>query len=194
MEQEKIKGLLADYYEGLTSRKDELILMDYFRHSEVPVEMEADRELFLSLYDASKDEIPDHQFDEKLFATIEEIEKKKAPAGIRRLIYTVSGVAAGLLLLAGSYFFLYERQVQEITFANNDYSIDETMLAYEEARNALLLVSQVMNTGTEQLGMLSKMTDAAHELTVINKFYEGAGELQMLSKFEETTDKIFNNQ
>ena len=189
MELKKIKALLADYYEGKTSREDELTLMNFFRHSEVPPEMEADRLLFISMLEASAEEIPDKRFDEKLFAAIEQHDRRKEPAGIRKIIYTVSGIAAGLLVLVGSYFLMVE-QVNDIVYADDEYTIDETMLAYEEAKNALLLVSRVMNTGTEQLRTLSKMTDATRELGIINKFHQGASELQILSKFDETTDKI----
>ncbi len=189
MELKKIKALLADYYEGKTSREDELMLMNFFRQSEVPPEMEADRLLFISMHEASAEEIPDKQFDEKLFAKIEQHDHSKEPAGIRKIIYTVSGIAAGLLVLVGSYFLMVE-QVNEIVYVDDEYTIDETMLAYEEAKNALLMVSRVMNTGTEQLRTLSKITDATQELRIIHKFHQGAGELQMLSKFDETTDKI----
>lgn len=193
MELKKIKALLADYYEGKTSREDELMLMNFFRQSEVPPEMEADRMLFISMQEASAEEIPDKRFDEKLLAIIEHSDHRKEPASIRKIIYTVSGIAAGLLLLVGSYFLMVE-QVNDIVHVDDEYTTDETMLAYEEAKNALFLVSRVMNTGTEQLQTLSKMTDATRELGIINKFHQGTSELQILSKFEETTDKIMTKQ
>ena len=189
MELKKIKALLADYYEGKTSREDELMLMNFFRNSEVTPEMEADRLLFISMHEASAEEIPDTRFDEKLLAAIEQNDHRKEPASIRKIIYTVSGIAAGLLLLVGSYFLMVE-QVNDIVYVDDEYTTDETMLAYEEAKNALFLVSRIMNTGTEQLQTLSKMTDATRELGIINKFHQGASELQILSKFDETTDKI----
>lgn len=116
--------------------------------------------------------------------------------GIRRLVYTISGIAAGLLLLAGSYFLLVERQVQDIVSITVDepYTTEEAMLAYEEAKNALLLVSRVMNTGTEQLGALSVMTEATSDLEMLNRLNQGTNELQMLSKFEEAKNKIMTKE
>ncbi len=281
MELKRVKVLLADYYEGVTSREEEQLLMEFFLTGNVPAGMEADRQLFLSLHKASEAGIPDKDFDEKLFAAIgihdtgqrlpgnektdqhiskpqsEYIQNSKErpvsatigqqkgseasskskqsshadtiqqddrptersersiqqdgrptersiqqdgrptelstePGGIKRLVYTISGIAAGLLLLAGSYFFLVERQVQDIVSISGEeqYTTEEAMLAYEEAKNALLLVSRVMNTGTEQLEALSIMTEATRDLEMLNRLNQGANELQMLSKFEEAKNKI----
>ena len=192
MELKKIKALLSDYYEGKTSREDELKLMNFFRHSEVPLEMEDDRLLFISMFEASSEEIPDKHFDEKLIAAIEQHDQGKRPARIKKIIYTMSGIAAGLLVIFGSYFLLVE-QVNDIAYDDGEYTIEETMLAYKEAKNALMLVSMVMNTGTEQLQTLSKITEATQDLAIINKLHQGASELQILSKFDETTDKIMTN-
>lgn len=256
MELKRVKVLLADYYEGVTSREEEQLLMEFFLAGNVPAGMEADRQLFLSLHKASEAGIPDKDFDEKLFAAIgihdteqrlpgkektdQHISKQQSeyiqnskerpvsatisqqkgseassksnqsshadtiqqdgipterstePGGIKRLVYTISGIAAGILLLAGSYFFLVERQVQDIVSISGEeqYTTEEAMLAYEEAKNAILLVSRVMNTGTEQLEALSIMTEATRDLEMLNRLNQGANELQMLSKFEEAKNKI----
>ncbi len=267
MELKRVKVLLADYYEGVTSREEEQLLMEFFLAGNVPAGMEADRQLFLSLHKASEAGIPDKDFDEKLFAAIgihdteqrlpgkektdQHISKQQSeyiqnskerpvsasisqqkgseasskskqsshadtiqqdgrptersiqqdgrpterstePGGIKRLVYTISGIAAGILLLAGSYFFLVERPVQDIVSISGEeqYTTEEAMLAYEEAKNAILLVSRVMNTGTEQLEVLSIMTEATRDLEMLNRLNQGANELQMLSKFDEAKNKI----
>lgn len=186
MELKKVKALLTDYYEGKTSREEEALLTEFFIEGKVPSELEADRMLFLSIDESAHEELPDDQFDEKLFAEIEKVDNKKEDGRVRRMLYAISGVAAGILLLAGSYFFIFEKEVDQFVYADTEYTDQETMLAYEEAKGALLLVSQVMNTGTEQLGALSKMSDAANDLKMINKFHQGTNELQVLSKFDET--------
>lgn len=190
MEIEKVKGLLADYYEGRTSREDEKLLLEYFLNEEVPEELEADRRLFLSFNDAAGEEIADQGFDEGILAVIREYEEAGRQTRMRRIYYTFSGVAAGFLILIGSYFFLIEQPSVPVTGIEPGYTSEETMLAYHEARNALLLVSSVMNTGTDQLEALSRIPDATSELNILNKFYEGTRELQTLSKFEETRERI----
>jgi hypothetical protein len=195
MDLKKIKALLADYYEGLTSKEEESFLREFFIRGEVPPEMEADRLLFMSLKESVEDILPDRQFDEKLFTAIEQQDRqnrvnarKNSPT--RRMFITVSGIAAGILILLGSYFLLVERQMQEGLLAGDEYTVEETLLAYEEARNALIMVSQVMNRGTAPLEPLSKMETATRQLNVIGKFYEGTSELRPLSKFDETVTSL----
>ena len=202
MDLKKVKALLADYYEGRTSKEEEDYLKDFFSKEKVPPGMEADRLLFLSLAGSADEVIPDRQFDEKLFAAIAEQEDQNNNANNRKtgsksltrhLIIAVSGIAAGLMILIGSYFILAERQGEESLLAGEEYTVEETMLAYEEARNALLLVSGVMNRGTAELESLSKLEAATRELHMINKFHHGLYELQTLAKFDETVTSLGNN-
>ena len=191
MDLKKAKALLADYYEGQTSKEEETLLKRFFSGSEVPSEMEADRLLFLSLIESSAENIPDPHFDEKLFDAIEEMEQKKSrKVNVRNMIITLSGIAAGLAILIGSYFIMIEKRVEEGMLASEEYTVDDARLAYEEARNALLMVSQVMNKGTAKLEPLSKMTDATRELNILNKFHQGTSELQALSRFDEAINTV----
>lgn len=202
MDLKKVKALLAEYYEGRTSSEEEAFLKDFFSKEKVPSEMEADRLLFLSLMESEGETLPDQQFDEKLFAAIEQQDRQNKSADSRKIIsksltrrmfIAVTGIAAGILILLGSYFMLIERQVQDGLLAGEEYTVDETMLAYEEARNALLLVSHVMNRGTAGLEPLSKMEEATRELHMINKFHQGANELQALSRFDEAVTSLGRN-
>ena len=191
MDMKIIKALLADYYKGKTSREDEDYLVNYFLNSRVPQEMEADRLLFISLNESAREEIPDEQFDEKLFAAIEEQDVKNDRKGsIKKLLITISGIAAGILILTGSYF-LIEKQIADRFMVSEEHVItDDTQIAYNEARDALLLMSEVMNKGTGELEAFSKMTDATRELAMINKFNKAANELQAIGKFDETISNI----
>jgi hypothetical protein len=97
-------------------------------------------------------------------------------------------------LLAGTYFILADRNADVNISGQGEYNLDEARIAYKEARNALLLVSQVMNTGASQLEPLSKISEVADELSMINRFHLGVEELQVLSEFEKAKEKItFNN-
>ncbi len=190
MDLKKIRLLLENYYEGKTGREEEALLTRFFLSDKVPADLEADRLLFLSVKDASDREIPDKEFDKKLFDAIEENDRLKKRSAKMRLIYTISGVAASLLLIVGSYLLFFEGEVREVVATDGHYSEQEMLMAYTEAKNALLLVSSVMNTGTEQLESLSKMTEATRELGAIHKFHQGATGLGVLSKFDETVSAL----
>ena len=191
MDLKRVKALLDEYYEGRTSREEEIFLLNFFRGQNIPVEMKADKLLFLSMYESSKDEIPNEKFEEKLFAAIDESDHEKKKKGIvRKLLLAATALAASVLLFMGGYLFLANRQTGDPFLVSDEYSTDDTRHAYEEARSALLLVSGVMNKGTEQLGALSKMSDATQELNMLNKFYQGAVELQAISRFDNTVSDI----
>jgi hypothetical protein len=190
MDLKKARELLADYYDGKTSREEEILLMKFFTENEVPSEMEADRLMFLSFTGASEVVMPDTRFDEKIIELITSQTRDREKRAIKKLIFSISGIAAGILIIAGAYFLFMEQKLENVVLVGHEYTIYETHLAYEEARNALLLVSRVMNTGSEQLDAISKISDAAGELKMINKFSQGIGELQPLTKFEETHQKI----
>lgn len=189
MDLKKIRVLLENYYEGKTGREEEALLTRFFLSDKVPADLEADRLLFLSIKDASDREIADKEFDKKLFDAIGENDRLKKRSATMRLVYTVSGVAASLLLIVGSYLLFFEGEVREVVTTDH-YTEQEMLMAYNEAKNALLLVSSVMNTGTEQLEALSKMTEATRELGAIHKFHQGATGLGILSKFDETVSAL----
>lgn len=190
MDLKRVKALLNEYYEGRTCREEEILLMNFFRGQNIPADLEADKLLFLSMFESSKDKIPDGKFEEQLLAAIDESERAKKKGRIRNILFAATGIAASLLLFLGSYFFLAERQVEDTLLVNEEYSIDDAQHAYEEARNALLLVSQTMNKGTGQLSVLSKMSDAPQDLNMLNKFYQGTVELQAISRFDKTVSEI----
>lgn len=191
MELERIKVLLDKYYQGKTSREEEIDLADFFMDPGVPSEMEADRLLFISLKESSKVTIPDERFDEKLFASIDALDKRKVrKSNINKLIISLSGMAAGLLIFIGSYFYLMENTVEDNLQVSHSQAIDDPQFAYEEAKDALLMVSWIMNKGTTELEALSRMDDATRELAMINKFHQGTGELSVISRFDETVTGI----
>ncbi len=190
MDLKKIKSILADYFEGKAGREEEELLKQFFSGNDVPPEMKADKMMFMSLKEASSVEIPDSKFDKKVMAAISAREIALASGRRRRLVYTISGIAASVLLLAGSYLFLFERQVQEFVMSDEHYTEQEMMLAYEEAKNALLLVSSVMNTATGELAPLVKISEAKRELEAIHRFHQGASGLRVLSVFDETVSVL----
>jgi hypothetical protein len=172
MDLKKIRALLAEYYEGRTSIKEEISLTDFFSGPDVPSDLEADRLLFLSLSESAKEIITDEHFDEKLFAAIERQDNEARKRVTRKLLIGLSGIAAGVIILMGSYLLLRENQAEESFLVSEERIIHDPETAYQEARNALILISQVMNKGTGELGSLSKLTDATRELQMISRFDE----------------------
>lgn len=87
-----IDDLLTKYFEGETSTEEERRLRAFFASGKVPQRLSAYRPIFAF-------------FDEE----IEKRKREKTQTGRRQMLYWVSGIAAGLLLLLGiGRFFLVQ--------------------------------------------------------------------------------------
>ncbi len=103
-ELDDIKRLLSRWYEGETTDAEEQLLYDFFASSDVPSEMEIEKELFLRLKELGESAELPAGFDEKLSAEIDKWTEVKQQASLRPRRFTVkrwgwiSGIAASLLL------------------------------------------------------------------------------------------------
>ncbi len=170
---EKIRVLLEKFYEGETDRNEEELLKSFFLSANAPADMEADRQLFLALHEESSLEVPDGEgFEELFFDALEDIEKKEQKSA-RTIYLRFAAIAASFLLIAGSYFLIvHEYGIEKNGLSYQEYSPEDPEKAYKEAKNALLLVSSVMNKGTEELQTLSKFEEARNEMAKISKFHD----------------------
>lgn len=67
---------------------------------------------------------------------------------------------------------------------------DDPQLAYLETRKALLIVSEKLNEGTQNLQALGKLDQGINSLTPVFSFGPGIQHLNKLSKFNETIELI----
>jgi hypothetical protein len=70
----------------------------------------------------------------------------------RRFALSIASAAAGVLILAGTYFFFLHRAEPRDTFS-------DPQLAYAETMKILYNVSSKINQGTRPLNSLGKMQD-----------------------------------
>ena len=168
----EIEILLAKYYEGKTSLDEENVLRRYFSESEVPEHLQPDRDLFLGLV-ADKTREPIHiDFERDILGVVEETKAAKEvhKRSIPQRLYWISGIAASLMLIIASYFFLQSNSMQD-TYSN-------PQLAYNETKKILSYVSTKMNKGLDPVeeGLYS--------------FSNGTGELEKLSKISKGMDEV----
>jgi len=71
---------------------------------------------------------------------------------IRRILIPVLSAAAGLIILAGSYFFFVHEKLPEDTFS-------DPKIAYAETMKILMDVSTQLNHGTQSLQAVGKMDE-----------------------------------
>jgi hypothetical protein len=167
MNAEELNSLVEKYYNGDTSREEEIFLRDFFTGDSVPDGYEAESEIF-SFYKLNDEiPVPSEDFESKILARINDAERKKDKFNIRVYLIPILGAAASILIMAGSWIFFAKKVELRDTFS-------DPKIAYAETRKILLDVSAKMNHATlalEPVGKMNKMKaksfDAINKSTVI---------------------------
>ena len=179
----EIRKLLDRFYTGETTLEEEQILQDYFSSTSIPEELMPDRDLFRSLGTSDSVAVPEG-LNQKILDVIDQQEKKVVRT--RRIsVFSLSGLAAGLLVVIALYvgYFRADRPGMLAHQMTDTYENPDD--AYEEARRTLAYVSAKLNTGTsglEHVKQVSKTTsDPLKSLSKINK---GTKELSLLGQLQ----------
>lgn len=151
MEKQELKILLDKYYNAETTIEEEALLRRYFRENECNDEFKTDKAVFEYYNQLSEIPAPEKDFEERIFSALE----KKSSFGynsLRKLFIAFSGIAAGLIILAGSYFFVNSRRAPADTFT-------DIQSASAAAMEILCMVSERINQGTQAIGPVIKIND-----------------------------------
>lgn len=152
MKKEELNRLLEKYYSGESTVEEEEALKTFFTEADTTEGYEAEKAIF-GYYSASMDiPEPSDDFEVRILKGIDESVNRSSPAGTRNLIRVVLSTAAGLLILAGSYFFFTDKNEIQDTF--NDPEI-----AYAETIKILLDVSSQLNKGNRSLEPIGKINE-----------------------------------
>lgn len=99
---DEIKSLLEAYYDGATTIEQEKLLCDFFTSTtEIPAELECDKQIFNSLHSTNinKFKIPDN-LENKLISHIDNLEKNEQNNRKKWILpFTIISVAACIILL-----------------------------------------------------------------------------------------------
>ncbi|BEG99123.1 hypothetical protein [Bacteroides sedimenti] len=164
----EIEKLIADFYEGKTSVEQEKELKLFFETQDVPPHLMAEKRVFLEMFfDDNEIEIPPH-LEQKLSNQIDSWAEKENRTKLhqsRRIKswYFISGIAASVCLILG--IALYRPDKQEKTVLTDTYTNPQD--AYRETQKALLLVSNNLNKGMNQMEHAEK--DVKKVNAIINK-------------------------
>lgn len=137
MELQKIEQLLDKYFEGETSLKEEKMLRDYFNTQEVAPHLKAYQSMFVH-FSVSKAEMSDKEV--KVFS------EKSAIQHHRSVWYAI---AAGLAIVLGVTFFFQQQKTSA-------FEEQEVLMAYEQTKNALQMVSEIFNESASQLTYINE--------------------------------------
>lgn len=141
MTTQELRKQIDSFFESNLSEADEQALRDYLATHEVPQEFLAEKRIVLALVPHTV-EIPEG-LEERLSSFIDRLPARKKAMRIAPVWRWVSGIAA-IVVLASAAALYFTRQP-----ASPQLNAQE-MYACAEAQQALLLVSQKLNKGTQQ--------------------------------------------
>lgn len=179
-----IEKILEKYFNGETSLSEERRLREFFRQEEIPAHLAELKEQFLLFDEESREELPGN-FDETLFNEIN-IRERSSRISKRTYIYYISGVAATILILITIFV-----RFDPFTSSTNN-SINDPVIAFEEASKILYFVSDKFNQGANPLKKVTRFEDGVNSLNSITKFDEGVNKATPVSRFSQITKLITN--
>ncbi len=185
---EEVRKLLDRFYQGETSLEEEKLLEQYFSSTTVPEELIPDRDLFGSFGNESSSVVVPEDLNQKIIASIDQVERKVTRT--RRIsVFSLSGLAAGLLVMIAVYLF-YIRTDGPAILASNPMvdTYDNPLDAYEEAKRTLAYVSAKLNSGTSELQHVRQISKTAEPLMSLSKINKGSRELSLLGQLKRVKD------
>ncbi len=141
MELNKIEKLIEAYFEGKTTIEQEQRLRSYFSRDQVASHLEPYKSMFVAFLQA-KQEVSTRDF------------KVTGVTQTRNRWYGIAATIAVLAVLAG-FMFSNSRITQEEK---------EALAAYKQTKEALQLLSQKFNQGTETLVAINEFTVAKNKV------------------------------
>ena len=148
-----IEALLERYYDAQTSEAEEQRLKDFFLHEEVPVHLQAEKEMFLQL---QATDVPEG-LEERLSQSIDRWGKKHRTLRLQ----WIGSIAASLLLLFGAGWYLQEPPRKDTCATPEE--------AYAEAQKALVMFSTALNKGMKQMDALHETTERVEKIFTYNE-------------------------
>ncbi len=148
-----IEALLERYYDAQTSEAEEQRLKDFFLHEEVPVHLQAEKEMFLQL---QATDVPEG-LEERLSQSIDRWGKKHRTLRLQ----WIGSIAASLLLLFGAGWYLQEPPRKDTCATPEE--------AYAEAQRALVMFSTALNKGMKQMDALHETTERVEKIFTNNE-------------------------
>jgi len=180
----RINELLKRFYKGETTLEEEKYLEQFFSKDNVPEALFADKELFMVMKEPVDIEIPD-DLNAKISDAIDRAERNELKT--RRISwFSLSGLAAGLLVLISVYLF-FLKDGSESLFAGKtmEDTYDDPIEAYEEVKRTLAYVSDKFNEGTSELKHIQKVNRTVENLQPLTLINKGNKEIRLLKKLEK---------
>ena len=154
---EDIKGLLAQYYDGLTTEEEENTLRTYFNGNDIDASLK-DESIFFTALQSSECPTP-AGMEERLSRQINqwntlEVTNRRAIRHIN--LRWIVGIAASLLLLFATGAIVYQNENKSPQTEQDTYTNAKD--AYAETSKALMKFSKTLNKGIDTTENITNKT------------------------------------
>jgi len=160
MELTTIRELVEKYWNGETSREEEAQLKRYFQEEEAPADLKKEAALFRYYRFNTQSHTLDERFDELLTRRIERKQTRQRWLTFRPALQIAAAIAFVIFTA-----ILFKEEWENPTTENSivatvEDTYEDPRLAYEQTKEALLLVSSLMNEGTQHIQELETFSEA----------------------------------
>ncbi|OFX89102.1 MAG: hypothetical protein A2W99_02120 [Bacteroidetes bacterium GWF2_33_16] len=194
MKKQEIKSLLEKYYKGETNSEEERILFEYFSGQDIDSEFLADKEYFEFINTEVRQFSAVEDLSDSIWENIEkhEIKSKYKEIKFNKINKVILAIAASIIITVVSVTIIkYEFLTNEKqTYFADTYDNPES--AYLEAKKALLMVSEMLNKGTNHIENLDSFEKGTKNIGLISNFDKGLDELKPLKSIEIANKYIKN--
>ena len=159
MELTNIRELVEKYWSGDTTLEEEALLRQYLATEEVPADLKKEAALFRYYQAQTRFRNLDAQFEERI---TRRIQRKQSPhwcityRPIMRVAAAVVMIVVAAMLLKTEWLDTHE---ETPPLATED-TYEDPRLAYEQTKEALLLMSSLMNEGAQHMEKLETFSEA----------------------------------
>lgn len=195
MSREEITRLLKKYYSATSTEEEEELLRQYLSDDKASGEFYAEKKIF-DYYKIMKLCVPEpsKDFQERIFTELNKSDNASDNTSWRRIRLYISGIAAGLVILIGSYFLLIYQSQPEDTFSDSAVAYAESMkILYEVSsrlNKCIKIIEPVERLQTVTLKSVNAIVEPA--LKAEEKLQQLQNKIELLEKDHEDTENTEN--
>lgn len=192
MKKQEMKSLLEKYFDGESSLEDEKKILAYFSGEDIDPELLAEKEYFNFLENEKTQLLAQEDISEKIWETIEKSEIKPTinlyqfPKFSRIFLAIAAGIVITIVSVTLIKYEFTTKKDQQLF--SDTYSDPE--MAYQEAKKALLFISEKLNKGTDPMQNLKSFKKGTESLGLIDNLDKGLNELRPIKSIEKVDKYI----
>ncbi|MDP4222626.1 MAG: hypothetical protein Q8868_04860 [Bacteroidota bacterium] len=185
MNQEEIKRLLEKYYNGESTEAEETLLKEFFSREDIPDDLAEEREIFRYFSGPEGIPEPSPEFESRIISALDSVDRESFKLRQRRMYGILTGIAAGIAILAGSYYFFLHKPGPRDTYS-------DPQIAYTETMKILYNVSVQLNNGTSALKPVGKLNKSkgilVEKMRKLDKFNRTVQVLDMIDNKKQNNN------